>query len=281
MRPFEDFLPSNTPRYEFQSTEQSVQILHQEMSRLRGDRPRLGNPLNPFLIFVMDRRSFLSWQDSGESLLEHSGKIYDYPSSQLLVEMISPQHECAAGAFFRIVERWLDRAVKSPRGRLVPYLRTSVEAATWKKEPDLSWRATLARGRPEWPTFVVEVAWSEPRQKLKEDMTFWLTEPTSPVSIALTITVKEEKNEGQPSTKTIVIEKWKLKEESSDRVDSIDQIKIVQEPGVNPQVTGHLCLPLQDILYRPREANENDFILESTQMKNIADIIWPPDDPSM
>lgn len=47
----------------------------------------------------------------------------------------------------------------------------------------------------------------ETRRKLVEDMTFWLTEPASPASIALTITVSEEKNRNHPSTKTVVIEK--------------------------------------------------------------------------
>lgn len=281
MRPFEEFLPSNTPIYEFRSIEQTVQIIEQEMSRLGGSQPRLGDPLNPFLIFLIDRRSFLLWQDSGESLLQHSAKLYDYASSQLLVEMRSAQHEHASAAFSAILQRWYILKVKNPRGRLIPCGGTSVEGETRKRDPDVSWRASLASGTFRWPTFVVEVAWSEPRRKLIEDITFWLTEPASLVSIALTITVSEEKNENQPSTKTVVIEKWETHndKDTSNRVRPSQQVKIVKAPGVGPQITGSIQLPLEAIFYRPKDEDEEDFIIESEKMKEIVDMIWPSDLP--
>lgn len=43
MRPSEEFLPSSTPIYKFRSVKQSVQITEQEMDRLGGSQPRLGD----------------------------------------------------------------------------------------------------------------------------------------------------------------------------------------------------------------------------------------------
>jgi hypothetical protein len=70
-----------------------------------------------------------------------------------------------------------------------------------------------------WPTFVGEVASSERRTKLQEDIRLWLDDPDSAVNAAITISVLRDK---------IMVESW---ERGYDKAPSPNQkIEILRNP---------------------------------------------------
>ncbi|KAJ5256589.1 hypothetical protein N7478_012693 [Penicillium angulare] len=265
MMSFQDFLPSDTPKYRYKSYDECLQLFEEKYDELKCEEDPLGQAYNPYFIMDVDECSFLDcFVYSGERLLTLSWEIYDHVSQSTLLRMESSQHAVAIGAFTTIFSAW---------ARTVPpevenTSTRTVRGATRTKRADISWAPkNMPRGLShKWPTFVGEVAWSEPRSKLIADMKFWLNDPGSCVNAAITISVLRGR---------ILIEKW---ETSGNQTPSPSQaLEICRNPKHGfPQVSGNLSINFADVFLRnpDPEKGEEDFILTETDMHEMADQVW-------
>jgi hypothetical protein len=237
--------------------------LEQESERLEREEVALGCAYNPYFVMEIDECSFHEcFVNSGERLLTLSWEIYDHVSHSALLKMQSSPHAVAIGTFETIFSAWA-RRVTDPY--LLPTASANVRGQTWNKQPDISWRPMeMPHGRShKWPTFVVEVAYSERRSKLQRDMNFWLGEPESSVNAAITISVLRNK---------IMVESW---ERGHDNPSPKQKIEILREPLPGcPRVKGHLEIQFSDVCLRDKRDGESNFLLTATDMEELACHIW-------
>lgn len=214
----------------------------------------------------IDDRSFLEcFVNSGDRLLTLSWEIYDHVYQSALFKMESSEHATAAGAFNTIFSAWA-RSMADP---LLSNTGTrAIGGVNRTKRADISWTpAKVSSGRShKWPTFVGEVAWSEPRSKVQADMKFWLEDSESSVNVAISISVLCGR---------ILIEKWGVSENKPP--SPTQKIEIIRNPKPGcPQVSGQLEIDFSDVFLRePKpEARERNFILTIADMHELATHIW-------
>jgi len=218
-----------------------------------------GNPY--ILVFGVDERSFLDWKT--ESLLLLSWDTFNFTSSTVLLKMESPAHNAAIGAFTRIIDFW----VLKQKTNLMSMATMHVRGATRGKKADIAWLpAEPPSGRShKWPTIAVEIAYSEPRRKLEEDMKFWLNDSNGDVNVALTITIERRGLK-------ITVEKWSLQ---GQRATPTQKMEIVRHPEPNcPSVTGGISFAYQDAFLRQKSHTETDFVLTAADMQQLGTAEW-------
>ncbi|KAJ5361925.1 hypothetical protein N7541_002769 [Penicillium brevicompactum] len=262
--PFQDFLPSTHRRYKYEGYRQCLEVFEQESDRWQREEVSLGCAYNPYFVMDIDERSFLEcFVNSGDKLLMLSWEIYDHTSQSALLKMESSTHAVAAGAFDTIFSAWA-RGVNDPS--LSPTSTRTVRGQTRTKKADISWcPREMPNGRSnKWPTFVGEVAWSERRTKLHEDVKFWMDDPDSSVNAVLTISVLRDK---------IMVESWKRGHNTPPSPDQ--KIEIARQPRSGcPQVNGQLEIKFSDVFLREKREHESDFVLTAADMKELAGHIW-------
>ncbi|KAJ5669082.1 hypothetical protein N7462_010152 [Penicillium macrosclerotiorum] len=260
---FQDVLPSTTPRYGYESIQQCLDIVEQELDRF--EREEYTRSCNPYIIIYIEERDFQEcFVNSGERLLTLSWDLYDYTSQATLLKMESRPHAIVASIFDPIILAWAQRAVDT---LLVPTSTASVRGSTRNKRPDIFWTPRDPPGgrSTKWPTLVGEVAYSEPRGKLIQDMEFWLNESHGDVKIALTITIHARGR--------ISIEKWKF--DRLNRPRPVQKIEIVRNPAPNcPKVNGRLKIPFRDVFLCEKRGTEADLVFTESDMENIGRYVW-------
>ncbi|KAJ5378671.1 hypothetical protein N7509_011790 [Penicillium cosmopolitanum] len=263
---FHDFLPSTTPRYRYKGYRESLRLFEEEHDKLQHEEDPLGCAYNPYFIMDIDERSFLEYfVNSEDKLLTLSWEIYDHVYQSALFKMESSEHATAAGAFNTIFSTWARSVTK-------PFLSNTgtrtVRGVTCTKKADISWTpAEVPSGRShKWPTFVGEIAWSEPRSKLKADIKFWLEDPESSVNVAITISVLRGR---------ILIERWEVSDNKSP--SPTQKIEIIRNPKPGcPQVSGQFEIEFSDVFLRePKpKTRERNFILTIADMHELAAHVW-------
>ncbi|KAJ5741965.1 hypothetical protein N7533_011374 [Penicillium manginii] len=266
MMSFQDFLPSTTPRYRYKGYRECLRLFEEEYEKFEHEEDPLGCAYNPYFIMDIDERSFLEcFVNSGDNLLTLSWEIYDHVYQSTLLKMESPAHAVAIGTFNTIFSAWA-RRVTDPI--LFNTTTRTVRGRSRTKNADISFTpAEVPSGRShKWPTFVGEVAWSEPRSKLIEDMRFWLEDQENSVNVAITISVLRGR---------ILIESWEV---SDNKPPSPTQkIEIVRNPQLGcPQVSGRLEIKFSDVFLREPKpgARERNFIMTTADMHELATGIW-------
>jgi hypothetical protein len=114
----------------------------------------------------------------------------------------------------------------------------------------------------------VEVAFSEPQSKVKQDADFWLSQSSGEVKAVLSITVRRRGK--------ITIEKWDLLPTPTGTTPRPTQtIEIVRNPAPNClRIKGALKLQFQDIFLRNKQKEETGFIFSYSDIEMIADDVW-------
>ncbi|CAG7949415.1 unnamed protein product [Penicillium nalgiovense] len=264
MMSLQDVLPPTTRRYRYEGYHQCLRVLEQEPERLEREEVPLGCAYNPYSIMDIDECSFLKcFVNSGDKLLMPSWESYDHITQSALLKMESSAHAVAAGAFNTIFSAWARRVVDP---LLSPTSTRTVRGQARTKKADISWSPReMSNGRlHKWPTFVGEVAWSERRTKLQDDIRLWLDDPDSAVNAAITISVLREK---------IMVESWKR---GYDKAPSPNQkIEIFRNllPG-HPRVNGQLEIQFSDVFLRNKRDGERNFLLTASDMEELASHIW-------
>ncbi|KAJ5356669.1 hypothetical protein N7517_011278 [Penicillium concentricum] len=185
--------------------------------------------------------------------------------------MESKVQSVATTAFAKIFDAWtgnddVDYPLLSTSPALV---RDDTGSA---KKADLSWTpSSLPIGRKtKWPTFAVEMAWSERRHKIETDMVFWLCQSNGDVKAAMSTTVH--------SRGRISFEIWDLRR-APQGVNPFpfpsQRMEIVRNPAPNrPKIDGRIEIPYEDIYLQQKGANDTNFILTDEDVTKIAKKIW-------
>ncbi|KAJ5494514.1 hypothetical protein N7463_010601 [Penicillium fimorum] len=171
-------------------------------------------------------------------------------------------HKHAHRTFSDLFTTWHRRQ----ESRLLPMGAATIQGITRKKCPDSAWK--ISGRQSEWPTILVEAAWSESKSTLKQDVLFWLQESEQEVKVVLTMKITPKGS--------ITIERWILKQEAeSTFVEPIQTMRLIRNIGSNqPLITGSMHIQFEDCFLRPKRKNETDFILSNDDLTEIAEAVW-------
>lgn len=196
-----------------------------------------------------------------------SWSSYDAHLQLLLVRTTkSPALETASLTFHKIFLEALE-----PTGlkrSLKEIGSTTHFAALGAKEPDQSWRShQLPPGcSQDWPSVVLEVAYSEPKSKLASDVRFWAQALGDDVKVVLTLCVHRQQPE-------ITIEKWV----SNNNRYHIDQSVTVSKSADNRIMPSNapLTIELDKLFLRPTSIpSERSIEVDAGKLQYLAGEIW-------
>ncbi|KAJ5503587.1 hypothetical protein N7463_006461 [Penicillium fimorum] len=133
------------------------------------------------------------------------------------------------------------------------------------KQPDHGWGPRRrARGEPDSPSVVLEVAYSESNSKSNSDVRFWLNPNEGNANICLTLQIHKSRPE-------IRIEKWERRQGRIYR----SEVTYITKKGDHSNVTHHpINIPFESLLRRPSERGERDIEFSRGQLVEIAETIW-------
>lgn len=269
MMSFEDVLPSATPRYKYNNggINECVSVMGQEVDRY--ERESSGGTSNSYFIMDIDERSYLEcFINSREGLLLLSSEVYNHASQSTIVEVGSPTHVAAVGALNEIFLAWHSFHDTS----IVNMGTAGFRRETISKKGAMSWvPEDPSSGKlQDWPSLVCEVAWSEPRRKLLQDIEFWFKESKGQVKVVIAMTVH--------ARGLISIEQWGRNQRPDGSMDlriPAQRMEIVRKPAPNcPRVSGELKLKFRDVYLREKKETEKDFVITEKSMKLLALQVW-------
>lgn len=146
-------------------------------------------------------------------------------------------------------------------------------ASLGAKEPDQAWRPhqlPFNRSR-DWPSAVVEVAYSEIESKLASSVRFWMGASGGDVKVVLTLRI----NRQQPE---IRIEKWVSSSSSSNNNrHRLDQSVTISKADSNHIILSNapLTIDFEDLFLRPASIpRERDIELDAEKLQYLATEIW-------
>ena len=192
---------------------------------------------------------------------------YDKVLNLLLVRMTkSITHEDSAIIFHNkilqaVIAKGLDPDL------LVYCGRATRQGSVGAKEADFAYlpREFFNGASEDWPSVVLETAFSEDQSKLVSDVRFWLNGSEGKVKIVFTMKIHSKSN--------VTIDKW---EPSDGRSHRTQHIEIMKRNNGNVLVSGHpLVLEFEKLLLRAGNGpQETDIVFDETQLKSLASHIW-------
>lgn len=188
---------------------------------------------------------------------------YDDQLEILLLRMVvSRTHEAAAHEFHRLLGNATTRY-----GVQLRVYGGYHSAADRGKIPDVAWRPIrLPRGRSlDWPSVVLEVSFSETRQKLMSDVRHWLGASDGDVKVVLTVSIERH-------TPKIAIEQWVKKNGRGGREQRIE----IRKSGVDIKVSENaLQISFERMfLCPPSTDGEAVILVHAPELKSFAQAIW-------
>ncbi|KAJ5206564.1 hypothetical protein N7491_002821 [Penicillium cf. griseofulvum] len=129
-----------------------------------------------------------------------------------------------------------------------------------------------------WPTFVLEVAYTEARNKVKEDMRIWLQATEGQVNFAMTASIQRQ-------SKRIKLEQWGLVPKPTRKYPNRVTAEPVQNmwikkplsSGEDPTIGGRFEIPFKSLFLRDRQGDEEDFLMTHEDITRIARDVWRVD----
>ncbi|KAJ5668407.1 uncharacterized protein N7477_006977 [Penicillium maclennaniae] len=252
-------------RYPYKGTRNLRETVEMELSRQQEE-----NEASEWVLFTgVNKQTFSrDFLNSDDRYLERCWNSYDSSQHLLLVIMtFSRAHEVATHVFERILLFSID-----PMG-LVNCLR-SFGSATCKaengsaKQPDCQFLPKrLPRARTnQWPSVVVETAFSESPSKLISDGRFWLRESNGDVQVVITIKIGR-------SSPEIVLESWGL---VNDRPKRQQVVTISKGKNNNVYIRGQpLTIRFDQLFLRPSSiSKEGNINFGQTPLMELAENVW-------
>ncbi|KAJ6112076.1 hypothetical protein N7523_008137 [Penicillium sp. IBT 18751x] len=252
-------------RYPYKGTRNLRETVEMELSRQQEE-----NEASEWVMFTGVNQQTFSRDllNSDDRYLERCWNSYDSSQHLLLVIMtLSRAHEVAAHLFERLFFDLL-----KPMD-LTRCLR-SFGSATCKaedgsaKQPDCQFQPKrLPRARTnQWPTVVVETAFSESPSKLMSDARFWLRQSNGEVQVVITIKIGR-------SSPRIVLEAWEL---VNDRPKRQQVVTISKGENNNVYIRGQpLVIRFDQLFLRPPSIpKEVNIKIGQAELKEIAEDVW-------
>ncbi|KAJ5212944.1 hypothetical protein N7449_000113 [Penicillium cf. viridicatum] len=197
-----------------------------------------------------------------------SWSSYDAQLDRVLLRMAkSKAHEVASEIFHDV----LHDAVKSMGmdRSLHPTGSATHHAAMGGKEADKAWQPIrLPRGRSkDWPSVVLEIAFSESRAKLQSDIRYWLRASGGDINVVITLQI----NQHSPN---ITIENWGT--QGKKPVNHLHQTVQISRKGSKITTTGSpLVIEFEKLFLRhPTEPRERNIQIDDGDLQFLAESVW-------
>jgi hypothetical protein len=268
---------SATREYQYCGEPDFLKVLDSEYHAL--EEGRTGCRSQYIIISNVDEQTFsetFSSPDLCKKLFTCSFFEYIPDLALLLVRMTTAAHEQAYNALHSMIIRKCAFMNGLDLGLQVMG-EVAITSNGRTKKADQTYRPiVLPQLRSDhWPTVVIQCAYSQPRSKLADDARWWLLEAGGDVKTALTIFVHQTRRE-------VVIEKWELipretRQNQNKKVPEITRRAVMSQKTDNDpiRVTGYpLTLPFEHFFLRPANPGEGDIVLDESDLKTIAKLIW-------
>ena len=201
--------------------------------------------------------------------------VSDYIPNTLIIKMPCVPHEILGQEFSGLLQSKA-REMGVWRLFMATGSATRGNSNERSKEPDISFQPRFTSAPRQWPTIVVETAYSESREKVIRDVAFWLNKTQGQVNMAMSIDIK------RPSG-NITISGWRAGAQATRNHPDPAPVEIYKmkisrgEKGQGPSVTGdNLTIPFYDLILRQPHRNtpERDFVFTKEEMLEVAEMAW-------
>lgn len=221
-----------------------------------------------FLVSAVDDKTFAAEFLEAKEAPFSRWCAYDRTFKLLLINMVkSKAHETAAGVFDFMFHEAL---IAIGMGRSLDTICAATHFATiGEKERNRAWQPLrLPRDRSdEWPTVVLEVAYSETQSKLQSDVRYWLRGPEGEVKTILALRIAQ--NEPR-----IAIERW----ESTGNGHGCRQQQVVITRTRSNKITitgAPLVLEFERLFLRaPTIPREQNIEIDDEKLEFLATRVW-------
>ncbi|KXG53416.1 uncharacterized protein PGRI_004660 [Penicillium griseofulvum] len=286
-----DPYPTTSLEFRYKNLQQCIDDISSAMTSFTDGSRADGS----WMIFSgVDERAFEDISNSENAILSICSKFFNPTGNLLIFKMESLWHSTTTMA----VTRWIDRtahamnvesemlitgtgihklSVLDEDGR--PSVSEGSVSTIQKKADQTIYPFTCPTSRPmKWPSFVLEVTYTEQRARVQEDMRLWLRATEGQVEFAMTASV-------QPTSKRITLEQWELKPQPTrdhpKRLIAHPVQKMwIQKPrqtGQKPIVGGRFEIPFRSIFLREPQGSEADFLMTNEEIERIARDVWRVD----
>lgn len=272
-RGFLGHLASCIQRYPYRGRQQFLVDFEAERHRHRTNTS--GHVSEWFLLTGVDNHIFRSEfiDPVDQNTPWTSWDSYDAHLQLLLVRMTkSPAHGTASMTFHNI---FLEAVEPTGLKRSLKEIGSATHFASLSaKEPDQAWRPhrlPFNRSR-DWPSVVVEVAYSETESKLGSSVRFWMRASGGDAKVVLTLRI----NRQQPK---IRIEKWVSSSSSNNNRQRhrLDQSVTISKADSNRIILSNapLTVEFEDLFLRPASIpRERNIELDAEKLQYLATEIW-------
>ncbi|KAL4913544.1 hypothetical protein BDW62DRAFT_220601 [Aspergillus aurantiobrunneus] len=194
---------------------------------------------------------------------------YDKALGLLLFKMTGPFHGIASETFAHV---FINATEPTVMELSLNKIGTTLHSATMgRKRPDKAWRPLrLPHGRSrQWPSAVLEVAYSETTAKLQSDVRYWLRASDGDVKLVFTLHVDQR----EPR---ITIEKWESDNGGNGRGHLHQRVVISRRGNGTIAVSGSpLVAGFEKLFLRPPELpRERDIEVNEQKLRHIAEMVW-------
>jgi hypothetical protein len=261
-------IASPIKRYPFEGRQQFLDTWKAEWHRQQ-NAPTGTSDASEWILFTnVDKRTFTQdFLDPPEPWTETSWSSFDASQDLLLVKMPNaPPHEVAAATFNNL---FLDAI--EPTG--LKYALRNLKSAAFhgssgSKEAGFSWapKRTPPGHSRDWPTVILEVAYSETKSKLMSDIRFWLHQSKGDVKVVVTLQINRQ-------TPKITVETWELQ---SDRPHRMQQLIVSKAKNQEVMVRNDpLVIQFASLFLRPASIpKETDINVDAEKLQLLATDIW-------
>jgi hypothetical protein len=283
--------PTTTIEYQYRDLEQCIRGIESAATSFTDGSRADGSWI---VFYGVDEHAFDEIRNSDHELLTICTKFFDQNAEVLVLKMESLWHSTTSMA----VARWIDRKAhamnvesellftrtahyKLPQfddNGLPVVAEGTLQMIQKRADQVIHSFAVSPPRRTKWPTFVLEVIYTEARFRFEQDMRLWLQATQGQVEFVMTVSV-------QPRTKRITLEQWGLRHEPTkdhpDRViaEPIQKMWIEkpQSSGQDHIIDGRFEIPFRSLFLRDPEGNEDGFFMTHEDITRLARDIWRVD----
>ncbi|KAL2821301.1 hypothetical protein BDW59DRAFT_150351 [Aspergillus cavernicola] len=256
-----DLSPSILPHYVYHGREQFLKDFRHAVETT-------SSSTEWFIVQGVDQKTYTSIFLPAEHGPFSRGASYDTELERLLVKMpLSRPHGIASETLNLILYKAL-----MPMGmdRSLGAIGSATHhAAMGGKEADKAWiPSRTPRGRSQdWPSAVLEVAYSESKAKLQSDIRYWLHASDGEVKVVLTLAIN-------PHSPSITIENWGMNNQR--HLGQLRQTIQISKTGNNLTITGApLIIEFERLFLRtPVEPRERNILIDKGELEYLAQQIW-------
>ncbi|KAJ5788603.1 hypothetical protein N7457_003593 [Penicillium paradoxum] len=280
-----EVLPLSVRRYDYKDKDQFAQILTLERERLldsmrhsrkisdidTGSGRSEQEPtteITEYIIFSIDPTTFHQDFLSLDAIPNFSIRTSFNPNTKTLtVKMVTGEHTQLAFTLHKAVDKALARMGLDEA--LYQYLGVDIDINGRKKQPDMGWGPKQPpRGYPKRPSVVLEVAVSETRKKLRQDVDLWLDPVRGNANVVIAIKLSRWRA-------MVTIDLWKWDTVNGKSINSQHMEVSENEYDEVKLSGGPLVIPFRLLFLRdPQTPQETDVIIDKEWLQKVAECGW-------